>query len=322
MTKQEMASVVVRLLDGDDPYSIHFSLFLYSTLSRLRLFQNPWPIHFSFLPPFFPTCAFLQGRRQWFASTFLALGLKVRSFNRFRTCILTNALQDSSPTAAKGSIPPPLNIPPSRARMQLAARLAAKKKEAETSDPDPDIADNAAVATASHLPEDPSEGSVDLAPAVERDAQESGLQITGLRVQPRSDAMGTGASRFSGLFNSDDSSSSSGDDEYGGSSSDGGNDEESGRSGANAASGLAVSQEEKEALKQHRRPSTTEAKTRRPLDEDDDDDDDEFGSVLEKKDGLGGEGPFADPEELSSDSSDDEPVEIKPTARRAYSGLG
>lgn len=141
----------------------------------------------------------------------------------------TNTTADGSST---GSVPPPLNIPPSRARRQLAARLAQRKQAAEAAETtDPDAADQSAVETAHTLPEEPSELE-SLGPATEAELREAGLHIR------------SGKGRFGGTFSSDEDSS---DDELelGGKGQD-----DSARFG--------------------RRPSTTEAKERRPLDDEDD----------------------------------------------------
>jgi hypothetical protein len=131
-------------------------------------------------------------------------------------------------------VPPPLNIPPSRARRQLAARLAQRKQAtqaAETSDPD--AADSSALEVAHTLPEEPSELE-SLAPATEAELREAGLHFRG-----------SGKGRFGGTFSSDEDSSDE-ELELGGK----GQDDSEGRFG--------------------RRPSTTEAKERSPLDDDDD----------------------------------------------------
>lgn len=88
----------------------------------------------------------------------------------------------SATTADVPTIPPPLNIPPSRARRQLAARLAAKKEGGA----DPDAADSVALAASEQLPEEPNERDVDLVLKAEHEIADlssglEGLQITGLR---------------------------------------------------------------------------------------------------------------------------------------------
>jgi len=219
--------------------------------------------------------------------------------------ILTNAirLQQDSPNAKEpnASVPPPLNIPPSRARRQLAARLAQRKKDAEAAETDPDSVDHAALETAHQLPEEPSE--LDLGPASEKELREAGLQITGLR---RGDA-----SKFSGMFDSDEDSSDSDLDE-----DEAGRDEALGREGGDyddaETSGVVHRRSQKQ---RRRRPSTTEAKERKPLDDEDDDDDDDGGDIsaaFGKRMVLSdSEGPFADPVEMDDDDSEDELVEIK-----------
>ncbi|KAK4959009.1 sporulation-induced protein [Elasticomyces elasticus] len=219
-----------------------------------------------------------------------------------------------SPESDKPStIPPPLNIPPSRARRQLAARLAQKKKLAEA-DEDPDAADAEALEIADQLPEDPeaiSLGSHD--GQLVEGGTVGGLQITGLRT-----VVGRGsASRFSGLFGSEDSSSEDDDDDFDEDAA--GRDETSGRAEGDyediGATGGGVGRRRSQ---KGRRPSTTEVKERVPLDDDDDNDDDDgggLGSTMQGQLNLG-EGPFADPAEMSSEEdSDDELVEIRPTRR-------
>ena len=212
---------------------------------------------------------------------------------------------DASKTGGAPSIPPPLNIPPSRARRQLAARLAKKKAEA-VENSDPDATDSVAVETASQLPEEPSEGDIDLGPATEREIREAGgLQITGLRTVG---GMSGTASRVSGLFGgSDDGSSSDGELYF--------DEDEAGRDPTlERAEGEYEDGDEMvggvgRQSKERRRPSTTEAKERTPLD-DGDDEAAELGTAMESKLAISGEGPFADPLEDSSD--DDELVEIRP----------
>lgn len=218
---------------------------------------------------------------------------------------------ESSKTGAP-SIPPPLNIPPSRARRQLAARLARKQAEAAEADEDPDAADSLAVEAASHLPEDPSEGDdVDLGPAAEREIQEAGggLQITGLRTVG---GIGGTASRFSGLFGgSDDSSSSGEEDDEDFDENEAGRDATVGRPEGDYEGDSSGDLGRRRADK-NRRPSTTEAKSRTPLDDEDDDEDvADLGQAVDAKLVLGREGVFADPTEDSSDE-EDELVEIRP----------
>lgn len=225
--------------------------------------------------------------------------------------LLTNTLlKQTSPESSKNggpSIPPPLNIPPSRARRQLAARLAKKKAEANEY-ADPDAADNVALETASKLPENPDESAIDLGPAAERDISESsGLQITGLRTV-------SGASRFSGLFGGSDDSSSS-DGETGFDEDEAGRDPTLERSegdyedqGAEDSPSLAG----RKRSEKNRRPSTTEAKERTPLYDEDDDEAADLGPALDAKLVLGG-GLSADPVDVHDDSSEeDELVEIRP----------
>lgn len=142
-----------------------------------------------------------------------------------------SATATAGESSGTGSIPPPLNIPPSRARRQLAARLAQRKQAAEAAETtDPDAADLSAVETAQTLPEEPSELE-SLGPATEAELREAGLRVH------------SGKGRFGGTFSSDEDSS---DEEL----ELGGKGQDDGRFG--------------------RRPSTTEAKERRPLDDEDD----------------------------------------------------
>ena len=128
-------------------------------------------------------------------------------------------------------MPQPLNIPPSRARRQLAARLAQRKQAAEAAETtDPDAADSSAVEVAHTLPEEPTEVE-SLAPATETELREAGLHF-------RNDK-----SRFGGMFSSDEDSS----------------DEE-----------LQLGGKSQDESRFGQRPSTTEAKERRPLDDEDD----------------------------------------------------
>jgi len=193
--------------------------------------------------------------------------------------------------------------------MQLAARLAAKKKEAAD---EPDATDKVALAAASQLPQEPRAEDINLGPAAENEFSDSGFRITGSRTVPRPNATGSGASRFSGLFGSD-SSSSSGNDDYDSDEKDRDNGADDEVSDIVNASSSSRFQQEKYERKQQR-PSTTTAKQRQPLESEDEDDED-FESGMD--DGMRlGEGPFADPPDLEDYSSDDEPIEIKPAQRR------
>jgi len=242
------------------------------------------------------------------------------------------------------SIPPPLNIPPSRARRQLAARLAAKKEaNAAENAADPDAADSAALEAAGMMDEEPGEMSM----AEERGMLESGgggegLNITGLRTVS---GLGATASRFSGLFSgSDDDSSDSGDeggggDGYGGGygaydEDDAGRDVTVGREGGDfevdeaegmspaghGAAGNAAARRRAERERKGRRPSTTEAKERVALMSDDEDEVVGGMGKMVLGEGKAEGGPFADPEDMEGvdtrvegDSSDEEQlVEIKP----------
>lgn len=247
---------------------------------------------------------------------------------------LTQASPESNKTGA-ASIPPPLNIPPSRARRQLAARLAARKEaEAAENDEDPDAADSAALEAASLMSENPDEGDIDLGPATERDINEatsaatptSGLNITGLRTVG---GLGEAASRFSGLFTDHAYSSDSSGDEDEDDEDDAGRDHTVGRpegdyedsSTAESMSPVIASGStaRRPRLEKARRQSTTEAKTRTPLDDDDDDEVGELERDVQGRLVLGGDnveddrGPFADPIDMRGSSSDeDELVEIRP----------
>lgn len=215
-------------------------------------------------------------------------------------------MSPDSVKAGGASIPPPLNIPPSRARRQLAARLAKKKAEA-AEDADPDAADHAALDVAHQLSEEPGEGDIDLGPATELDIEESGLQITGLRTPKLTS--GT-ASRVQGLFGASDDSSSS---EEGDVDEDGvGRDATLSREEADYQESVETADGFARRSKETRRPSTTEAKQRTPLD-DDDDETAGLGSAMERKLAISGEGPFADPVDADEGSSDeDEMVEMRP----------
>ncbi|KAK5131660.1 hypothetical protein LTR08_000787 [Meristemomyces frigidus] len=230
---------------------------------------------------------------------------------------------------SSASIPPPLNVPPSRARRQLAARLAQRRREAEVAEGGLDVEEaDMAVRV--------SGGGGALGPAGDGAVSEvAGLQITGLR--PVGGLQGGTARRFSGLFGSDDSSSSGveddDEDEDEDEDDDEDEDEESAHEGGAAgprglehaqptslAPAGGVGRRRSQRGGKGRRPSTTEAKERTLLDDDEADEDfsaEELGLVMEGglRFGHDGEGPFADPEELGGSSSEDELVEIKP--RRA-----
>ena len=186
----------------------------------------------------------------------------------------------------------------------------AKKKAEAADNADPDAADNAALAAASQLPEEPNESAIDLAPAAERDIDETGLQITGLRTV-------SGASRFSAMFEGNHDSSSD-EEEKGSDEDEAGSDptleraegeyEEAEGSGSSSsrANGKRVDKGK------NRRPSTTEAKERTPLDDDDEEDATDLGPALDAKLVLGGN-LSTTPEGVREDSSDeDELVEIRP----------
>lgn len=176
------------------------------------------------------------------------------------------------------SIPPPLNIPPSRARRQLAARLAAKKDGG-----DPDAADSVALAASEQLPEEPHERDVDLALKADSDLADlnsglDGLQITGLRVGGGGNPVGA---RLEGLLREHDADM--------GELSDGSDDD--------VLSNL--------GLEGSPRPSgvrrTSEAKERRPLSDSDEE--------VEREAPKPPRSPFDDPDE---ESSEEEMVEIPP----------
>lgn len=202
-------------------------------------------------------------------------------------------MQDSNKSSAP-TIPPPLNIPPSRARRQLAARLAQKKKDAEAAESDPDAVDAAALETASRMPENPSD--LDLGPATEKELEEAGVhgfQITGLRT-----LSGAGSSsKFSGLFGSDDSSSDSSLDE-----DDAGRDETLDRDEDDYEDDAPITFGRRRLDLKHRRPSTTEAKERRPLDDDDDDENDDAPGLKPPAQ----KSPFDDPDGPHDLNSSDE----------------
>ncbi|KAK5174059.1 sporulation-induced protein [Saxophila tyrrhenica] len=227
------------------------------------------------------------------------------------------------------SIPPPLNIPPSRARRQLAARLAAKKEAVAAENiADPDAADSVALEVAEQLPQEPED--VELGVATEHAIHETGaghnspsspkqgLNITGLRTVS---GLGATASRFSGLFGSSDSSSDSDGDGGGYDEDDAGRDHTLSREGGDfessdaAAEGMSPAgsadrrrREREERLRQ--RPSTREAEVRMSLG--DDDDEEELAGRFQGLGVKGGEGPFADPEGEGSSEEEDQLVEIRP----------
>lgn len=213
----------------------------------------------------------------------------------------------------------PLNIPPSRARRTLAARLAQKNQNAPDSG-DPDAADAVAVETASMLPEEPSE--IDHAPgAADSNVDGAGLQITGMRTLGGGAARNAG-SKFSGLFSSSDSSEEGGDSDNDDESLDedeAGRDETLFREGGEYEdhdTSASSSSSSSSARRRDRRPSTTEAKERTLLDDDDDDEALELPSRIEKKLVLGStEAPYSDPPAIKIEddedvSSEDELVEI------------
>ena len=213
-------------------------------------------------------------------------------------------------------MPPPLNIPPSRARRQLAARLAQRKKKESGFEQhelgttaDPDAADPAVLETASQIaggeggPGEASGLEVGGSPtATDIELREAGLRRLG------------GASRFSGLFGSDDSSSDSsttsvrswsGEEEEEEEDDDDRDEDEDEyeveREGLSSSTTAASAMTafggggdgglgRKRSARKDRRLRTTEAKERRPLDDgDDDDDDDEDGDDEKGKEerGLG-----------------------------------
>ncbi|TKA69524.1 hypothetical protein B0A49_07184 [Cryomyces minteri] len=248
------------------------------------------------------------------------------------------------------SIPPPLNVPPSRARRQLAARLAQRRREEaatlnDNEEPDPDVTDPVALAasdavTASRSNRDPpsafDDSELDFGPATEEEIEEaalSGLTISGVsgiqRFGTSASASGStpGPGRFSDLFGSSSSSSDEDDDEaehlysFDDEDDDDEEDEEEGEAGTDGkGKGKESPARGRKPKRKTRRQSTTEAKTRSPLDADDAEGED----VLVGFDGPRGqspeamdegEGPFAD-QAAESDSDDDEDmVEIKPRRR-------
>ncbi|KAK3110822.1 sporulation-induced protein [Teratosphaeriaceae sp. CCFEE 6253] len=245
--------------------------------------------------------------------------------------------ESAHPDPAASTIPPPLNIPPSRARRQLAARLAQKQKEAEA-DGDPDAADGEAVELAERMPEEGFGHGGGGLPGADEDGEgegDGGLQITGLRTGLV--ARGS-ASRFSGLFGSESSSSGEDEDEdedadgdEGGFDGDGaGRDETAARpegdyEDPSASGGGGGAGRRRKLRTEDRRPSTTTvAAERKPLDDGDEDeedggDDGVLDAAMRGQMHLGGEGPFADPVEIGADDDDDddddsdgELVEIRP----------
>ncbi|CAK1365312.1 unnamed protein product [Cercospora beticola] len=229
----------------------------------------------------------------------------------------------------------PLNIPPSRARRTLAARLAQKNQD-KTLDNDPDAADASAVEIASTLPEEPLELSNS---PEQSDSTKSldGLQITGLRtVSGAGHVSRASGSKFSGLFSSSDSDSdndsdddSSIDEDDAGRdhtlTRDGGDYDDPGPSPSNSSRRLdtaSSSSTKRRPSRRERRPSTTEAQVRKPLDDDSDEDSEdvnldlEIGDlpesverklVLDSAANSGAASPFGDlPRGLHDDGLDDD----------------
>ncbi|SMR49079.1 unnamed protein product [Zymoseptoria tritici ST99CH_1E4] len=214
-----------------------------------------------------------------------------------------------SPEAHTSSAPAPLNIPPSRARRTLAARLAQKSNQNASGNPDevedelaldPDAADAAALEAAKEMPDSP--------PSIDLDAASTAVAGSGAAAAAAGDASGVGAgqqlraSRFSGLFSSSDSDDSSGDssssppaagsrrsgvpDDEDAAGRDvtlereGGDYEDDEEEGEWSDTGFGTSSGEPVAKRmggKARRPSTTEAKVRVPLDDGDDDEEEGLG---------------------------------------------
>lgn len=226
-----------------------------------------------------------------------------------------------------------MNVAPSRARRQLAVRLAQRQKETtDIESLDPDAADPIALETSEELPIEPLSNlpDLDLSAPTERELQEAGLpglQISGLRLHGSSQAasQATAVDRFSGFGSGLDSDSDS--DARSSSSSASAEDSED-----DDDDEMEIEQRRRQQYREDfatndsprkgRRPSTTEAKYRIPLDEDE-------GAAAAaatadrgvSRSGMATEGeaesPFADPVELSEDSTDDssdegDVVEIRP----------
>ncbi|GAB7350425.1 hypothetical protein MBLNU459_g1036t1 [Dothideomycetes sp. NU459] len=225
-------------------------------------------------------------------------------------------------TSSTTATPTPLNVAPSRARRQLALRLAARQKESSDIEAsDPDAADPIALETSETLEVEPLSDlpDLDLSAPAERDLQEAGLpglRVSGLRVKRTGEtaARATAADRFSVFGSGLDSNSSSSSSSLG-SEDEGEEDEGSRRHGHKGDDDDDDDDDNTSSPRKGRRPSTTEAKFRIPLDDDEAD----RGGVT--RSGLATEGaaesPFADPVELSEDSSDDssdegDVVEIRP----------
>lgn len=236
---------------------------------------------------------------------------------------------------ASGAVQP-LNIPPSRARRTLAARLAQRNQDKSSND-DPDAADASALEVASDLPEEPWELS-NMAQAQDPE----GLQITGLRTVSGASHLSRGSrSKFSGLFSSSDDSDNDDDDDD---DDDDDNDDssldedEAGRDHTLTREGGEYEDESPSAPRRRRsirRPNTTEAAVRRPLDDGDtsssedleiSDLPDDLPDSLERKlvlEAAAQGGPFADPPsgfgdggiDDDDDSSEDELVEIRSVRR-------
>ncbi|KAF4555832.1 putative sIT4-associating protein SAP190 [Elsinoe fawcettii] len=170
---------------------------------------------------------------------------------------LTAEPTPAQPASETGSIVPPLNIPPSRARRQLAARLAQRRRDAALLEQDPDRADDAAIAASSALSDEPlgndTPSSAGMAGRLfarssfdDEDSSSSGLSSDEERDAYRNDS--DGALRRGDEFDEEDSEG-----------------EEVEIALVRRGSG---SRERVEGGRR-RRPSTTEAKVRRPIDDDD-----------------------------------------------------
>ena len=176
------------------------------------------------------------------------------------------------------------------------------------------------------LPADLSTPDAELE-ATQRELQESGLQITGLRVLGKPGGVGgKGTSRFTGLYGSDDSSSDEeAGDGYGEDEDDLDEDDRVARDvtlsqdGVTSPSAGVGRRRSQRSVDKERRPSTTEAKQRLPLSDEDEEADDsgDLSVAMDRSLVLGHEeskGPFADPDEIEEedDSSEEEMVEIRP----------
>ncbi|PNS20377.1 hypothetical protein CAC42_5827 [Sphaceloma murrayae] len=145
-----------------------------------------------------------------------------------------NALASATPST--GTIVPPLNIPPSRARRQLAARLAARRREAAALEAqDPDAEDELALAASSTLEEPLGNDSVGYGSGV-GGGPGLGVGQIGSGISAQSLGRGSGARALFARSSFDDDEDS---DSGGGGGGGGGG----GRSSGSSSSGLSSSED-------------------------------------------------------------------------------